>query len=153
MSIKSVRKELEIIAPNLKIIEFSVSTASVEEAAIAHKVKTGQIVKTIALMIDKPILLMFAGDMKIDNKKYKEYFKVKAKMLSPEDTERFTSHPIGGVCPFGLPLKLSVYWDISMKKYEFVIPAAGSKNSSVIINRKVLINMVSAVQVDVTIAK
>ena len=72
MSIKSVRKELEIIAPNLKIIEFSVSTASVEEAAIAHKVKTGQIVKTIALMIDKPILLMFAGDMKIDNKKYKE---------------------------------------------------------------------------------
>jgi len=78
-------------------------------------------------MIDKPILLMFAGDMKIDNKKYKEYFKVKAKMLSPEDTERFTSHPIGGVCPFGLPLKFSVY--------------------------KVLINMVSAVQVDVTVAK
>ena len=87
MSIKSVRKELEIIAPNLKIIEFSVSTASVEEAAIAHKVEIGKIVKTIALMIDKPILLMFAGDMKIDNKKYKEYFKVKAKMLSPEDTE------------------------------------------------------------------
>ena len=148
MSIKSVRKELEIIAPNLKIIEFSVSTASVEEAAIAHKVKTGQIVKTIALMVNKPILLMMAGDMKIDNKKYKEYFKIKAKMLSSEETERFTSHPIGGVCPFGLPSKLDIYSDISLLNYDIVIPAAGSRNSSVKIGRKLLIDIVDATDIE-----
>ena len=153
MTIKSVKEELKIKAPSLKIIEHTNSTASVDEAALVHNVRPGQIVKTIALMLDKPILLMMAGDMKIDNKKYKKYFKIKAKMLSSEDTERFTSHPIGGVCPFGLPSKLDIYNDISLINYDIVIPAAGSRNSSVKINRKLLIDIVGATQIDVSVKK
>ena len=77
MSVKSVKQELDIKAPDLEIIEHNISTASVDEAALAHSVKPGQIVKTIALMLDQPILLMVAGDTKIDNKKYKNIFKKK----------------------------------------------------------------------------
>jgi prolyl-tRNA editing enzyme YbaK/EbsC (Cys-tRNA(Pro) deacylase) len=153
MTIKSVKAELKIKAPSLEIIEHKTSTASVEEAALAHKVRPGQILKTIALMVNKPILLMMAGDMKIDNKKYKEYFKIKAKMLSYEETERFTSHPIGGVCPFGLPSKIDIYSDISLIDYDIVIPAAGSRNSSVKIERKHLIDIVNAIQIDVSVKK
>ena len=153
MSVKSVKEELEIRAPDLKIIEHNVSTASVDEAALAHNVKPGQIVKTIALMLDQPILLMVAGDAKIDNKKYKNMFKKKAKMLSSELTEEFTSHPIGGVCPFGLPSKLNIYADKSLDNYDLVIPAAGSRNSSVIIEKNRLLEMVSATKVNVTVPK
>ena len=153
MSAKSVKEELQIRAPDLKIIEHNVSTASVDEAALAHNVKPGQIVKTIALMLDQPILLMVAGDTKIDNKKYKNMFKKKAKMLSSELTEEFTSHPIGGVCPFGLPSKLNIYADKSLDNYDLVIPAAGSRNSSVIIEKNRLLEMVSATKVNVTVPK
>ncbi len=153
MTIISVKAELKIKAPSLEIIEHKTSTASVEQAASAHEVRPGQIVKTIALMVNKPILLMMAGDMKIDNKKYKEYFKIKAKMLSSEETERFTSHPIGGVCPFGLPSKLDIYSDISLLNYDIVIPAAGSRNSSVKIGRKLLIDIVGATDIDVCVKK
>ena len=79
MSVNSVKKDLKIKAPDLEIIEHNTSTASVDEAALAHSVKPGQIVKTIALMLDKPILLMVAGDTKIDNKKYKNTFKKRLK--------------------------------------------------------------------------
>ncbi len=109
MSVKSVKEDLENKAPDLEILEPNTSTASLYEAALAHSVKPGQIVKTIALMLEKPILLMVAGDTRIDNKKYKNTFKKKARMLSGEQTEEFTSHPIGGVCPFGLPSKLDIY--------------------------------------------
>lgn len=153
MSVKSVKQELDIKAPDLEIIEHNISTASVDEAALAHGVKPGQIVKTITLMLDQPILLMVAGDTKIDNKKYKNIFKKKAKMLSGQQTEEFTSHPIGGVCPFGLPSKLNIYADISLDNYDFVIPAAGSRNSSVIIEKNRLLEMVSATKVDVTVPR
>ena len=153
MSLKSVKEYLKNKAPDLEITEHNISTASVDEAALAHSVKPGQIVKTIALMLDQPILLMVAGDTKIDNKKYKNIFKKKAKMLSGEQTEEFTSHPIGGVCPFGLPAKLNIFADISLDNYDFVIPAAGSRNSSVIIEKNRLLKMVSATKVDVTVPK
>ena len=153
MSVKSVKEELEIKAPDLEIIEHNVSTASVDEAALAHRVKPGQIVKTIALMLDQPILLMVAGDTKIDNKKYKNTFKKKAKMLNEEQTEKFTSHPIGGVCPFGLPSKLDIYTDKSLDVYDFVIPAAGSRNTSEIIEKNRLLELVTATKVDVTVPK
>ena len=104
-------------------------------------------------MLDQPILLMVAGDTKIDNKKYKNMFKKKAKMLSSELTEEFTSHPIGGVCPFGLPSKLNIYADKSLDNYDLVIPAAGSRNSSVIIEKNRLLEMVSATKVNVTVPK
>ena len=153
MSLNSVKQELLKIAPDLQIIEYKTSTASVEEAALAHKVEPGKIVKTLALMLEKPILLMTSGNVKIDNKKYKDFFKKKAKMLSADDTLRYTSHPIGGVCPFGLPAKLNIYADISLDNYDFVIPAAGSRNSSVIIEKNRLLKMVSATKVDVTVPK
>ena len=97
MSINSVKEHLRIIAPDLEILEFKESTATVEEAANAHNVEKGQIVKTIALIIEKPILLMTSGDVKIDNKKYKNFFQKKAKMLTADETLQITSHPIGGV--------------------------------------------------------
>ena len=150
MSIKSVKEQFDKIAPDLKILEFNEPTATVEQAANAHKVEPGQIVKTIALALDKPILLMTAGDVKIDNKKYKDFFKKKAKMLSADDTLTCTTHPIGGVCPFGLPVKIDIYADKSLIAYDTVIPAAGSRNSSVKIQRERLIEMTKAIIVDVT---
>ena len=150
MSIKSVKEQLDIIAPDLKILEFNEPTATVEQAANAHKVEPGQIVKTIALALDKPILLMTAGEVKIDNKKYKDFFKNKAKLQSADDTLTCTTHPIGGVCPFGLPVKIDIYADKSLIEYDTVIPAAGSRNSSVKIQRERLIEMTKAIIVDVT---
>ena len=150
MSLNSVKQELLKIAPDLQIIEYKTSTASVEEAALAHKVEPGKIVKTLALMLEKPILLMTSGNVKIDNKKYKDFFKKKAKMLSADDTLRYTSHPIGGVCPFGLPNKIDIFADISLNSYDFVIPAAGSVKSSVKIMRKRLLKITKATLVDVT---
>ena len=149
MSIKSVKEHLSIIAPDLEILEFKESTATVEQAANAHNVEKGQIVKTIALIIEKPILLMTSGNVKIDNKKYKNFFKKKAKMLTADETLQITSHPIGGVCPFGLPNKLDIYYDKSLNNFEIVIPAAGSTNSSVKVQTKMLIDLTSAFEVDV----
>ena len=150
MSLNSVKQELSKIAPDLKIIEFDKSTASVEEAALAHEVEPGKIVKTIALIIEKPILLMTSGDVKIDNKKYKNFFKKKPKMLTADETLQITSHPIGGVCPFGLPNKIDIYFDKSLNNYDIVIPAAGSTNSSVKIQTKRLIKLTNALEVDVS---
>ena len=150
MSLNSVKQELLKIAPDLQIIEYKTSTASVEEAALAHKVEPGKIVKTLALMLEKPILLMTSGNVKIDNKKYKDFFKKKAKMLSADDTLRYTSHPIGGVCPFGLPSKIDIYADVSLNAYDLVIPAAGSEKSSVKIMRERLLKITRATLVDVT---
>ena len=149
MSIKSVKEQLSIIAPDLEISEFKESTATVEQAANAHNVEKGQIVKTIALIIEKPILLMTSGNVKIDNKKYKYFFKKKAKMLTADETLQITSHPIGGVCPFGLPNKLDIYYDKSLNNFDIVIPAAGSTNSSVKVQKKRLIELTSAFEVDV----
>ena len=153
MSIKSVKKQFDKIAPDLKILKFNEPTATVEQAAKAHNVEPGQIVKTIALVLDKPILLMTAGDVKIDNKKFKDLFKKKAKMLSADDTLTYTSHPIGGVCPFGLPVKTDIFGDKSLTAYDLVIPAAGSRNSSVKIQRKRLFEITNAVLGDVTKSK
>ena len=149
MSIKSVKEHLSIIAPDLEILDFKESTATVEQAANAHNVEKGQIVKTIALIIEKPILLMTSGNVKIDNKKYKNFFKKKVKILTADETLQITSHPIGGVCPFGLPNKLDIYYDKSLNNFEIVIPAAGSTNSSVKVQTKRLIELTSAFEVDV----
>ena len=92
---------------------------------------------------------MTSGDVKIDNKKYKNFFKKKAKMLTADETLQITSHPIGGVCPFGLPNKLGIYYDKSLNNFDIVIPAAGSTNSSVEVQTKRLIELTSAFEVDV----
>ncbi|WDP90379.1 MAG: YbaK/EbsC family protein [Desulfobacter sp.] len=108
------------------------STATVEEAARAHGVDPDQIGKTLSFKIDDlPILIVVAGQAKIDNKKYKKFFSKKAKMLTRDEALLHTGHPIGGVCPFGLKAPVDVYLDVSLKKHLEVIPAAGDPYSSI----------------------
>ena len=117
-----------------EILEFPVSSATVELAAQAAGVEPARIAKTLSFYTkekDGAILIVTAGDRKIDNSKFKHFFGMKAKMLAPEDVEKLTGHAIGGVCPFGNPENASVYLDVSLKRFETVFPAAGSGNSAV----------------------
>lgn len=132
MSVESVRKHFEKIDLGLEVIILSQSTATVDLAAKAIGVEQGQIAKTMALALkDETILLVCKGDARIDNRKYKDQFSVKAKMVPYEEVLNITGHPVGGVCPFGLKNPLKVYLDNSLKQYEYVYPAAGATNSAV----------------------
>lgn len=116
-----------------EIILLEQSSATVELAAAALGRQPGEIAKTLALQLKDGtnIVIVVMGTAKIDNHKFKEYFSCKAKMLSFDDTLAVTGHPVGGVCPFGLPEGVKVYLDESLKKYETVFPAAGTGNSAV----------------------
>ena len=115
-----------------RIMELESTTATVADASLAHGVAEGQIGKTLSFRCgEELILIVVAGDAKISNKKYKSHFSRKAKMLSAEEVLNYTGHPVGGVCPFGLPRKLNVYLDVSLQRFQEVIPAAGSHNSSI----------------------
>lgn len=150
MSLQSVRAFLDECAPDLQIIEKSISTATVDEAAEAHGVAPGQIAKTMSLWLkDEVILVVLGGDARIDNQKFKAQFKGKAKMLSAEDVVKWTSHPVGGVCPFGLPQRLRIYADVNLKKFDVVLPAAGSTNSALRISPDRLALLVEAEWVDI----
>ena len=110
--------------------EFDVSSATVELAAAAIGCAPEQIAKTLSFMVnDTPILIVAAGDTKIDNSKYKMQFHSKAKMLTPEQVQTLIGHPIGGVCPFGIKSGVNVYLDISLKRFSTVYAACGSPNS------------------------
>lgn len=118
-----------------RIMELELTTATVDDASVAHGVAPGQIGKTLSFKIgDIPILIVVAGDTKISNKKYKNRFSTKARMLSADEVVEYTGHRIGGVCPFGLPNEIEVYLDVSLKRFKEVIPAAGSSNSSIRLN-------------------
>lgn len=122
-----------------KIIEFPVSTATVSAAAAALGSTEGEIAKSLAfLVIEQPILIIAAGDKKVDNHKYKEEFGVKAKMITFENVEEVIGHAAGGVCPFGINDNVNVYLDESLKIYEYIYPACGSHNSAVKLNIKEL---------------
>lgn len=115
-----------------RIIEFPVSTATVALAASALGITEGEIAKSLAFMVlDKAILVIVAGDKKIDNAKYKATFGVKAKMISFDLVEEVIGHAAGGVCPFGINDNVDVYLDESLKQYEHVYPACGTANSAV----------------------
>ena len=134
MSVESVRSYFKTNHINKEIIEFPVSSATVELAAQAAGVEPARIAKTLSFYTkekDAAILIVTAGDMKIDNSKFKHSFGMKAKMLAPEDVEPLTGHAIGGVCPFANPDTVKVYLDVSMKRFDTVFPAAGSGNSAV----------------------
>jgi prolyl-tRNA editing enzyme YbaK/EbsC (Cys-tRNA(Pro) deacylase) len=108
------------------------STATVLEAATSLGVIPARIAKSIALSQgDRVVVVVIAGDMKLDNRKYKDRFRVKARMLSPEEALHRTGHGIGGVCPFGLPTEVEVYLDSSLTRFERVFPACGSSNSMI----------------------
>ncbi len=114
------------------VMEFDVSSATVGEAAIAVGVSEGEIAKTLSFIVDeKPILIVVAGDVKIDNAKYRAEFHAKAKMIPFESVEELTGHAVGGVCPFGINEEVTVYLDESLRRFETVYPACGSSNSAV----------------------
>lgn len=114
------------------VSEFDVSSATVGEAAIAVGVTEGEIAKTLSFLVDeKPILIVVAGDAKIDNAKYKAEFHAKAKMIPFESVEELIGHAVGGVCPFGINEGVAVYLDDSLRRFETVYPACGSSNSAV----------------------
>ena len=132
MSIERVRAYLEPFGVADRIEEFDVSSATVELAAEALSCEPGRIAKTLSFHVgEKVVLVVMAGDEKIDNGKYKEQFGTKAKMLSFEEAEPRIGHAVGGVCPFGVNEGVEVYLDVSLKRFDRVYPACGSSNSAI----------------------
>lgn len=132
MAIEKVREYFAKLDMADRIQEFEVSSATVELAAQALGCEGSRIAKTISLyMGDSAILIVAAGDARIDNKKFKEKFNTKAKMLSFEDVEPIVGHAVGGVCPFAINDGVDVYLDESLKRFESVFPACGSSNSAI----------------------
>lgn len=133
MAIEKVREYLRQWNRDKDIIEFAVSSATVDLAAEAAGVIPARIAKTLSFRDDGGcILVVTAGDTKIDNGKFKKAFHMKARMLSPEEVVAFTGHEVGGVCPFAVENpEVKIYCDISMKRFETVFPAAGSSNSAI----------------------
>ncbi|WP_108661851.1 YbaK/EbsC family protein [Acuticoccus kandeliae] len=150
MSLDSVRAFFAEEAPDVTIIETEESSATVALAAEAHGVEPGQIAKTICLGIgEKVVLVVASGTARLDNKKVREAFGGKGRMLAPERVVEMTSHPVGGVCPFGLPAPLPIYCDISLKQFDEVVPAAGATNAAVRIGTDRLADITRAEWVDV----
>lgn len=132
MSIDKVRTYFKKFGLEEKILEFDVSSATVELAAKALGCEEARIAKTLSFLVEeKPILIVTAGDVKIDNSKYKAKFLTKAKMLKFEQVESLIGHAVGGVCPFGINEGISVYLDESLKRFQTVFPACGSANSAI----------------------
>ncbi|MEW8995155.1 YbaK/EbsC family protein [Clostridium sp.] len=136
MSIENVREYLGQWNLDSKILEFDVSSATVELAALALDVIPARIAKTLSFKSDEGcILIVTAGDGKIDNSKFKAQFKMKAKMLSPDEVIQLTGHSIGGVCPFGIENpNVKIYTDISLNRFDTIFPACGSSNSAIELN-------------------
>jgi prolyl-tRNA editing enzyme YbaK/EbsC (Cys-tRNA(Pro) deacylase) len=132
MSLETVRQWLSRHAPDLRLIEVEDSTATVSEAAKALGVEAGQIAKTLAVRAgDQTFLLVTRGNARLDNRKCKDGFGARPRMLGFDETFELTGHPVGGVCPFGLKQPIPVYLDVSLKAFDVVYPAGGSLNTSV----------------------
>ncbi|MGR9250904.1 YbaK/EbsC family protein [Rhizobium leguminosarum] len=150
MTLESVRAFLRAHAPDIEIIETAESSSTVALAAEAHGVEPAQIAKTICLRVGEQMMLVVAGGTaRLDNRKFKDTFGAKGRMLDAEEVVAVTSHPVGGVCPFGLPSPLPIYCDISLKRFDEVVPAAGSTNSAVRIETGRLAELTGASWVDV----
>lgn len=132
MSFENVKKYFEEIEMDSKIIELKDSSATVEQAANALGCKPEHIAKTMSFKTKEgPILIVCAGDAKIDNKKYKSVFGQKAKMIPANEVEKLIGHLPGGVCPFAIKENVKVYLDVSLKRFEKVYPAAGNGHSAI----------------------
>ncbi|MBO5928889.1 MAG: YbaK/EbsC family protein [Clostridia bacterium] len=150
MSIELVRPFLAQFGREQDILEFPVSSATVELAAAALSVEPGRIAKTMSFADGEGCLVVVtAGDTKIDNSKYKHTFGFKAKMLSPDQALAFTGHAVGGVCPFALPETVRIFLDESIRRFETVYPAAGSSNSAVEVTADQLEQYTGGIWVDV----
>lgn len=149
MSLESVKIWLAENAPDLKLIELEETTATVETAASALKVAPGRIAKTLAVRAgDQLFLLCTRGDARLDNRKCKDEFGARPRMLGPDETFEATGHRVGGVCPFGLSQPLSVYLDVSLRAFDIVYPAGGSLNTSVEVPTERLFELVAERWVD-----
>ena len=132
MSFIKAKEHLKKYGYEDKIMEFDVSSATVKDAALALNCDEDEIAKTLSFIVnDKPILIVVSGSSKIDNSKYKQEFKTKAKMIPFDEVENKIGHAAGGVCPFGINNEIDVYLDISLKSHEIIYPACGSSNSAV----------------------
>lgn len=132
MAIEKVRAYFEKLGIADRILEFDVSSATVELAAQALNCEPCRIAKTLSFMLeDGAILVVAAGDAKVDNTKYKAEFGKKAKMLTPDEAEQLIGHAVGGVCPFAVNDGVKVYLDVSLKRFKTVFPACGSSNSAI----------------------
>jgi prolyl-tRNA editing enzyme YbaK/EbsC (Cys-tRNA(Pro) deacylase) len=132
MAIEKVKAYFKTFGMEDRVLEFEVSSATVDLAALAVGCEPCRIAKTLSFLVDgSPILIVAAGDAKVDNHKYKEQFGKKAKMLTPEEAETLVGHAVGGVCPFAVHEGVTVYLDESLKRFETVFPACGSSNSAI----------------------
>ena len=133
MSVEKVKAYFEPYGLADKVMEFDVSSATVELAAQALHTQPGRIAKTLSFLMKDGscILVVMAGDKKVDNAKFKAAFSTKAKMPSPEEVAQKVGHNVGGVCPFAIPEEVKVYLDESLKEHETVFPACGSSNSAI----------------------
>ena len=132
MSIQKVREYFKPFGIEDRIREFDVSSATVELAAVAVGVEGARIAKSLSFKVeDQPIIIVVAGDAKVDNSRYKAQFHTKAKMLTPEEAVELVGHAVGGVCPFCVKEGVKVYLDPSLRRFDIVYPACGSPNSAV----------------------
>jgi len=150
MSVESVKAFFAERAPEISVIETETSTATVAEAAQTFGVAPGQIAKTLSLKVRGEVLILVAaGDARLDNAKAKAAFGGKPKMLDLSEVEDLTGHPVGGVCPFGLSRPLPVFCDESLRAYAEVLPAAGARNAAVRMTPARLAELTGARWVDV----
>lgn len=154
MSLDSVRAWLAAEAPDLRLIEVEESTATVDTAAKALGVEPGRIAKTLAIRAGEELFLLCTrGDARLDNRKCKDEFGARPRMLGAEETLELTGHPVGGVCPFGLKSALPVYLDVSLKAFDLVYPAGGSLNTSVEVRTERLFDLVAQRWVDLCVLR
>jgi prolyl-tRNA editing enzyme YbaK/EbsC (Cys-tRNA(Pro) deacylase) len=150
MSLSSVRAWFAEHAPDIEVLVTDTSSATVTDAANTHKVEPAQIAKTICVRAGERILLIVtSGASRLDNKKFKNVFGTRPRMLGAEEVLTLTGHPVGGVCPFGLATPLPVYCDISMKQFDVVVPAAGAGNAAVKISTPRMAELTKAQWVEV----
>ena len=130
MAIEKVKKIFEKLGEPERVIEFAESTATSEQAAQVLNCEVGRIAKTISVFVNKKtVLILMSGDMKLDNKKFKSRFNCRPHMIPVDEVENLIGHAVGGVCPFAVNEGVPIYADESLKRFEFVYPAAGSSNS------------------------
>jgi prolyl-tRNA editing enzyme YbaK/EbsC (Cys-tRNA(Pro) deacylase) len=150
MSLESVRAFFAANAPDIAVIESSMSSATVVLAAQAYGVEPARIAKTLSLRIgERVVLIVTSGTSRMDNRKVKALFGGKPKMLGLQEVAAITGHEVGGVCPFGLKTPLPVYCDVSLQAFDIVVPAAGSIHSAVRIAPGRMAELTSAEWVDV----
>ncbi|MBO0960243.1 YbaK/EbsC family protein [Neobacillus sp. MM2021_6] len=147
MSVESVKTYFKQWNREMDIMEFETSSATVDQAAETIGVIPARIAKTLSFRgnEEKAILIVAAGDAKVDNKKFRQKFGFKPRMLTPDEVLEQTGHAIGGVCPFGLKNEIDVFLDISMQRFETLFPACGSTNSAIELSKDEILQFSSAV--------